>query len=180
MRDRSYFHSRGFSDETIDRELLGFDGDRYTIPVWRGVPQESACVQVARRKRPSTEGVKYLNIRGHGKTSLYGRWSLEGKELFVCFGLLTCLAMIQDGLPAASPSNGVVSWRPEFSAHFQRADKVYVIQDGTESERDPTHKVAASIGGHAKVVVTPWDYVDYADLRTGGRSAGEFLEYVRA
>jgi len=194
---RTYFHSRGFTDETIDLLQWGWDGRRFTIPVWDGVPGESRVHQVARRRCDEVEmrqlreempeadeqtlrealPQKYLNIWGYGGNHLYGKWSLKGPVLYVFFGLLTAAMAIQDGLPACSPSNGVGSWQDEWSQYFQEADTVWVLQDNTPSERDATHLVAASIGGHARVVVTPGEG-DYADYKVGGGTVKEFLEYI--
>jgi len=184
---RAYFHSRGFTDETIDREMWGWDGRRYMIPVWDGVPGESKVHQVARRRCDEVEmkllreadeqlmPAKYLNVRGYAGNHLYGKWSLKGPVLYVFFGLLTAAMAIQDGLPACSPSNGVGSWQDEWSKHFQEADEVWVLQDNTPGERDATHLVAASIGGHAKVVVTPGEG-DYNDYKMNGGTVEGFLK----
>ena len=192
---RAYFHSRGFTDATIDLLQFGWDGSRYVLPIYEdlGGPVRQVArrrcdeveIELLRKEMPEADDLtlrkalpaKYLHLFGHGGFSLYGRWTLQGSELFVVFGILTAAMMIQDGFPCCSPSGGVGSWQDEWAQHFQEADVVWVLQDNTPGERDATHLVAASIGGHARVAMTPGKG-DYADYRISGGTVEGFLRYL--
>ena len=192
---RTYFLNRGFSDETIDKLMFGWDGTRYVLPIYEDL--DGPVHQVARRRCDELElaklreempeadeatlrkvlPAKYLHLRGHGGHSLYGKWTLQGPELFVVFGILTAAMGIQDGLAMCSPSSGVGSWQDEWSQYFQEADVVWVVGDGNVTERDQTWAVASSIGGHARVIETPGGADDYNDWRLE-HSIEEFRDYL--
>ena len=200
LRDRSYLYNRGFTDSTIDRMQFGFDGRRYTIPVWEGPPGESFVYQVARRRHDQLEmrrlrgempdadedalhdamPPKYLNVPGHPGHRLFGKWTLKGKQdiAFVFAGLFTVASAIQDGFEVASPSNGVGSWQDEWAQHFSMYARVYVIQDREGNERDAAHMIAASIGGHARVLLSPPGGDDYNSFRASGGTVVQFRDYV--
>ena len=179
---RRYFLGRGFSDETVGDRLWGWTGQRYVIPIWEEEPGSVSYQAALRRPDDVSEpdAPKYLTL--HKGSFLHGRWSLsrasDGGEVFVFFGVLTAEKAIEDGLPAVTPSHGVATWQDEWSEWFQQYNRVWVVQDGNESERDRTWAVAASIGGHAKVVVTPEPFDDYLDYRQAGHSVEDFLSIL--
>lgn len=129
---REYYHSRLFTDATIDRELWGFDGRRYAIPVWSGKPQESECLGIRLRKKDG-DGPKYLGIRGSNNPVLYNVWSLVGETgAFIFFGEFDAALACQDGFPACSPTNGCAVWDNSWDDHFGDKDAIVIVPDRGE------------------------------------------------
>ncbi len=107
---RHWFHSRGFTDETIDREMFGWDAQRYVIPVWEGEPGKSSCLGVRLRKSElvADSAPKYVGLHGHNLSTVWGRWHCKGNNLVFGFaGELDAARAVQDGFPAFSVVNGV-------------------------------------------------------------------------
>lgn len=106
---RSYFHSRGFTDKTIDQEMFGWDGQRYVIPVWEGEPGNSSCLGVRKRKA-NGQGPKYIGLKGSNHPTVWGRWHCRDQRLVFAFAgeLDACLA-VQDKFPSFSIVGGIQS-----------------------------------------------------------------------
>jgi hypothetical protein len=111
-RRKWFLDERMFTDETIDRYMLGWDGTRYTIPVWAGEPGASACLNVRRRASELTpdDRPKYIGVEDYNNATLCGRSHVTGETVLVLGGELDCYLAAQDGLPALSPVNGVWGW----------------------------------------------------------------------
>lgn len=176
---RAYFHGRGFTDATVDEQLFGWSGHRFVVPVWEGKPQESAVVQVRLRKAPGDESSapKYLNLTGFPGPYLYNSWALEGQEAAVIFfGEFDAALAYQHGLPAASPTNGMLCWNEEWTRRFLR-DKgsVKIVPDRGEEERG--WRLRAEIDARATVVEYPDDFEgkDFTDWILSGRLAQDLF-----
>jgi len=107
---REYFHSRGFKDDFIDRELWGWNGSRYTLPVWEGEPGNSTCIGVRCRRweeGPETTP-KYIGLTDMNPPTIWGRWYCRNSKTILAFaGELDAARAIQDELPAFSLVNGM-------------------------------------------------------------------------
>jgi len=193
---RTYFHNRGFADNTIDREQFGFDGRRYVIPLWTGVPQESKLAAVKLRrddegevKRLQENGLegetlrsalklipKYI-LRGSYNPLLYCYWRVKGEEtIFVFFGEFDCALAIQFGLPACSPVHGANSWQKDWGSKYLRyAKEMIIIPD--RGEREQGFIAKSLIGGHAKVFKWPdGNFNDFNDYILQGETSASFLQ----
>lgn len=116
---REYFYNRGFSNQTIEQELFGFDGTRLCIPVWDWEPQYSNCLGVRKRKIDNGEGPKYVGLRHMNGACVYGKYSCLGRKTVLAFaGELDARLAIQDGFGAFSLVNGVGSFT-RFPDHWQ-------------------------------------------------------------
>lgn len=190
---RTYFHNRGFANHTIDRELFGFDGRRYTIPLWTGVPQESILAAVKLRrddegevKRLQENGLdgetlrnalkilpKYI-LKGSYEPLLYNKWAVEGKEeVWVFFGELDAALATQLSLPSCSPVHGANGWARDWGrTHLRAAKRVNIFPD--RGEEDQGFRVKAMIGGQAGVLrfpEGPWS--DFGEFILAGHYAKE-------
>ena len=106
---RAYYHGRGFTDATIDSEMWGWTGKRYSLPVWSGKPGESPCWGVRLRKGlDSDPGPKYMGVAGHNRPTVWGRYHCQGHyTVFAWAGEFDAAYAVQDGLPSFSVVNGV-------------------------------------------------------------------------
>lgn len=191
LERRSYFYRRGFSDRTIDFELWGWTGDKYSIPVWSGSPSDGGkAFQVKFRRADDLEKArleidgfrgadleealakipKYMGMKGRG-VWLYDGWKVRpAKIAVVFFGELDAALFNQDWwddpfLAACSPTGGAVSWNEDWRPYFWNADEVVVVPDAGEEEQG--RRFAAKIGGHSRLQVIPSDcgVKDYGEIR---------------
>lgn len=110
---RAYYHSRGFSDQFIDSELWGWDGERYCLPVWEAEPGNSACLGVRRRitVEREHEALKYIGLKDHNQACVWGRWHCRDAKLALAFaGEFDAARAVCDGFPSFSLVNGVRSF----------------------------------------------------------------------
>ena len=163
-KHRSYFHSRLFTDETIERELWGWDGSHYVIPIWSGRPQESSC-WLKLRNPDGAKGPKYLNSKGSIQT-LYNLWTIEGEsQIFIFFGEFDAALAYQDGFAAVSPTGGCGNWNPDWSTHFEKKTDIIVVPD--VGEEFFAHRVALALGeSRCRVLSLPaYCGKDYSEFR---------------
>lgn len=177
---REYFQSRLFSDATIDREMWGWNGRRYVIPVWEGTPGKR-CISV-RLRAVNGDMPKYIGLKGYNDASLFNMWHVEQfykdwpeglKVVYLFFGEFDSMLATQDGFPSVSPTNGQNAWLPEWDEVFEEYNIVLIPDRGEELRG---FQVASRFPGRSCVVNWPegeWD--DYNSWRLAGRTPDEFL-----
>lgn len=110
---RQYFYSRGFTDEFIDRELWGWTGKRYTLPVWEGEPSNSDILGVRQRKPDNQKegSAKYVGLKGYNTSGvIWGKWHCRNSKTIVATaGEFDAAMFVQLGIPAISIVNGINS-----------------------------------------------------------------------
>jgi len=175
---RDYFHERLFTDETIDREMWGWDGSRYVIPVWDGKPGESDCISVRRRAGSKELEPKYIGLKGHNGPCLYNTWSTSGSDIvYIFFGEFDAQLASQDGFPSVSPTNGQNTWDESWNSFFDRFSKVIIVPDKREELR--AYQVASKFPWRSCVVKWPeGPFNDYNSFRMGGGTQKDFQELI--
>lgn len=179
---RKYFNDRLFTDQTIDREMWGWDGHRYVITVWKDEPGVD-CMSVRRRASKKDVMPKFIGLKGYNGKCLYNRWHLEQfysewpksvpKVAYIFFGEWDSALALQDGLPAISPTNGQNSWLPEWDS-FLSEYSVIVVPDKKEEMRG--FQLASRFPGRSSVVLWPdGDYDDYNSFRLLGGTVEDFM-----
>ena len=109
-----YFIERGLNVLTIGREMLGWDGTNYTIPIWEYQPSLSRCIgtRFRRSELSPINTPKYKGITGNNSPGFWGRWYTRTRDWMVLFaGELDAGLAVQDGLPATSLINGMGSFK---------------------------------------------------------------------
>ena len=112
-----WFYDRGLTDETINSGLLGYDGFRFTIPVFgadgslRTIRYRADYTRLPDKLMDGLREVpvpKYSGIRGRNGLYLYGAHWLkpDRKYVVLCEGELDALLLRQLGLVAVSATNG--------------------------------------------------------------------------
>lgn len=178
---------RGFTRETIERFQIGWDGQRFTIPVRDA---EGELVNVRRydpvAKNPKDK-MKSWGI-GMGSAELfYPKFLAENDEVIITEGETDCIIGQQFGLPTVTHTGGALTFRREWAESF--TDKtVFICYDVDDSGKQGGQKVAAMLRRFAKAVfiirlplqAKGADLTDY--LVEEGHSADDFrtlMEGVR-
>lgn len=167
LRDR-----RGYSDETLSRFKLGWNGERITIPVY---DEYNRLVNLRLYQWDSTDDQwKVLNYsdereNSYGEVRIYGIENLTNtsiKSIIWCEGETDRILSEQMGFPTACPTSGAGSWLPNWNKYFRHIDCIYLAQDNDEAGRVATAKIAEKLYRITKVYIINWpdDMPDKGDI----------------
>ena len=176
---------RGLKKETLRRFMLGFDGDRITIPVFN---EFGMCINVRRYSFSSHTRQKMISYKGKNPKRRYGGIYLfpvdnlvrqKTNSVLVCEGEWDCLLANQLGYNAVTATSGAGKW-PEgldslFSGKVVRI--VYDVNDVSQGKKSHVgqlgaQKIAERLSAQArsiKIVELPLD-------KEGGDLSDYFLE----
>ena len=153
---------RGLTDETLIKFQLGWDGERITIPIY---DEFNTLVNFRRYKWNSNEDQwKVLNYtdefnNAYGEVRIFGIDRVMDPELdYVvwCEGEMDRLSCEQRGFPAACPTSGAGTWKPNWSKLFRSKKRVYIAQDNDEAGRNATQKLCEKLYHTVDVYVVTW------------------------
>ena len=157
-RLRLLMNERGFSVETVEKWQIGWDGYRYTIPVF---DEDGNIVNVRRYKlgaKPDEQ--KMLNIKGHGEGRLFGLSILRSNEdVVLTEGETDCMILNQIGIPACTHTSGASVFKLDWIQKF-KGKAVYICYDNDDGGRKGAAMVAqklASVAAAIYIVVIPID-----------------------
>ncbi|MNB69345.1 DNA primase [compost metagenome] len=153
---------RGFTDETLNRFQLGWDGDRVTIPIY---DEYNSVVNFRRYKWNSDNDqfklINYTDEFGnmYGEVRIFGIENLVNDDIeYVvwCEGETDRIINEQYGFPTACPTSGAGAWRPEWLRYFRSKKRVYLAQDNDEAGRTATKKLAERLNKATDVYIINW------------------------
>lgn len=161
---REYYHKRGLSDETVDHFLLGWDGTRYTIPVFCG----GELLNVRRRRDEANKrdrGPKMLNTSGYGAAVLFNQDALQDAEsIVIAEGEFDTMLLAQHGWKAVCSTAGAGTFKPEWADLFNACRTIYICYDNDLAGRSGAAKVARLFGDKARIVTLPEEVGDAGDV----------------
>lgn len=152
---------RGFTDETLVRFQMGWDGERVTIPIY---DEFNDLVNFRRYKWNSNEDqwklLNYVDELGntYGEVRIFGIENLVNEELdYVVWseGETDRIINEQHGFPTACPTSGAGTWKPEWVKYFKNK-RVYIFQDNDEAGRNATKKLCERLARVTEVYTVNW------------------------
>lgn len=167
---RQYFYSRGFNDDFIDREMWGWNGQRFCLPVWEGEPGNSDILGVRQRKPDNQEkGFKYIGLKDMNPPTVWGRWYCKNQKTILAFaGEFDAALANQDGFPSFSVVNGIEAMAdfPENwpNLWFPDSQRMIVIFD--KKEEPYAGRLCQQwnrIKGSMKAKIFSWPLGDFKD-----------------
>src|SRR5215813_1528485 len=181
-RIRQYLNGRGIPDETIDLNLLGWNGWRITIPIFDRAGQ-IAFFKQAKDPEDKNDSPKMIAWpKGH--LELYGWENLKDSpsEIIICEGELDRLVLEANGLKAVTSTGGARAFRKEWAKEFESVPEIYVCFDNDEPGKAGALRVGRIIL-HAKIVELPSEVGDGGDVTDFfvrlGRSREDFLKLLQ-
>jgi hypothetical protein len=142
---------RGLSTKTIKRYGVGWDGQRYTIPIY---DKDGDLVNI-RRYKPNAKQAKDKMIswgKGHGEGRIYGFETLEKHdEVLLCEGEMDRLVALEHGLPAVAHTSGAMVFKAEWVTHFKGKD-VFIAYDEDKTGDNGAIKAAQMLKQTARSV----------------------------
>lgn len=153
---------RGLTDETVKKYLLGWDGQRLTIPVY---DEFNTLVNFRLYKWNSTDDawkvINYEDEHGnrYGEVRLYGIENLLDDSIdYVVYseGELDRICAEQHGFPTVSATSGAGSWKPEWTKYFRGKKRVYIAQDNDDAGRRAAAKLCDKLYRVVDCYVVQW------------------------
>ncbi|RLB44779.1 MAG: hypothetical protein DRH30_00555 [Deltaproteobacteria bacterium] len=144
-----WFHDkRGFSVATVKRWLLGWDGERVTIPIR---DSEGTLINVRRYLRDSkgAQGKMLSLAQGTGAAVLWPTKPLEGTEIIMVEGEWDAMLMHQQGFTnTMTVTSGAGTFKPDWVDLFKDKN-VVVMFDNDDAGRKGAIRVAGMLSGVA-------------------------------
>jgi DNA primase len=172
---RAYWHSRNLTDQTIGEFMLGFDGQRFTIPaLYRFIP-----FGVKRRKAADIDDgneAKYTSLYGSRVGIFNSDTLISAADVVICEGEIDAMLLHQSGIRAVSSTGGAGSWKADWAKFFTHVERVFVLYDNDGPGRDGAKKIQASIR-RAQVLTLPEGVKDVGELFEKSAGAVDWLKW---
>lgn len=178
---KALMDKRGLERKTIVDWELGFDGQRYMIPVRDA---DGELVNVRRYKMNGSVGDKMLNLPGHGAAAIFRPDILrDNEDIVITEGEMDCILLNQTGIPAITHTAGAATFRSQWAQLF--VDKnVWIAYDVDDAGRKGAKKVESLLQAFAAnvfIIELPLlskgaDVTDYIHLE--GHDRREFHELM--
>jgi DNA primase len=165
---RSYLKGRGVPATLIDRQLLGWNGERITIPIFGRAAGEVLGFRYAKSPADTTDSPEMLSGRA-AKPELYGWETLARKPYrnVICEGEFDRLLLEARGIPAVTSTGGADSFLAEWAAYFAEIEFIFICFNRSIASDRRAKKVQQLLPG-ARVVRLP------AEVGEGGTIADFF------
>lgn len=180
-RIRKYLNERGIPTPLIHKHLLGWNGERITIPI-PDRETKIAFFKLAKDPEDHSNSPKMLATPGT-HADLYGweRVLAKPEQIIICEGEFDRLVLESKGFAAVTSTGGVAVFRPEWADDLTKILQVYVCFDRDEAGRSGALRVGRLIP-HAKLVELPHEVGNAGDVTDFfvrlGRSREDFLQLL--
>lgn len=175
--------ARGISDAVIDLHLLGWNGQRITIPIF-GRNGEFAFLKLAKDPEDKTDSPKMLAAPG-AHAELYGWEQVLAKpaQIIICEGEFDRLVLESRDFAAVTSTGGALTFRREWAEAFSEIPKVYTCFDNDLAGRTGAERVARLIP-RTRIASLPQEVGEGGDVTDFfvrlGRSCEEFMQLLEA
>lgn len=154
---------RGIPATLIHRYLLGWNGERITIPI----PRRDGTIAFFKLARdPEDVEVAPKMLTSPGATAeLYGWDTLrrEPERVVICEGEFDRLVLEARGFPAVTSTAGALTFLAEWAEAIAKVPQVFVCFDRDEAGREGALKVARLLP-QARIVDLPEEVGDHGDV----------------
>lgn len=176
---------RGLDHQTVQRYGIGWNGNRYTLPIY----DDSGRLANVRYFQPDGDP-KWVNHRGYGSPPKLFPMDviLENDELIWCEGEMDCMLTNQKGLPAFTATGGAkIKWLPEWSELFR--DKVITLCfDRDKDGKNAINRVKPNLSkvtAEVRIIELPFPLLDkhgqdLTDFWLAGGTTSELLGLVKS
>lgn len=159
---------RGYTDETIKRFKLGYDGDRILIPI---IGQDGSVLNIRKYKYGAPKDKFIAWGPRYNRARLFPVENLSHQTIYLFAGEPDCMLACQFGLPAVTSTGGEDSWPQEFNDLLRGKDIVLVY------DVDPPGRKAAVAA--ANKMVRAVKSVSIATLPLAGtKEEKDFSDYM--
>jgi len=171
---RQFLKGRGIPATMIERQLLGWDGERITIPVFGENTREVLGFRYATLPKDPWDNPDVVSD-GHSDPELYGRETLARKphRVVVCEGEFDRLLLESRGFPAVTSTGGADVFLPEWAALFDGIEDVFICFRRSVAS-DTAAKRVQKVIPRARIAMLP------ADVGGNGSVCDYFLRLLQS
>jgi DNA primase len=158
-----YLNGRGIPSDLIRKHLLGWNGQRITIPIPDREGQ-IAFFKLARDPEDKSDSPKMLSTPG-AHAELYGWEQVLAKpeQIIICEGEFDRLVLEGQGFAAVTSTGGAGVFRPEWGEAFREIPSVCVCFDNDAAGQCGAERVARLIP-RARIVRLPAEVGEHGDV----------------
>lgn len=157
---RRYLQGRGIADTIIDRQLLGWDGKRISIPIF-GREGEILTFRFAKLPADKSQDPKAVISEVGSCPELYG-WDALAREphtVVICEGEFARLVLESRAYAAVASTAGAAAFLPDWAPRFANVARVYIAFDRDQAGEAAARNVK-SLLPRAKIVRMPAEVRD--------------------
>lgn len=153
---------RGLTDETLKRFMIGWDGERVTIPIY---DETGELANIRRYKWNSYEdSLKMINYEdalgnAYGENRIYGIDRLMDDRctaIVWCEGEWDRLVAEQNDIPACTTTAGANNFRVEWLKYIKRKKRIYICYDNDEAGKMATEFLVNNLRGALEIYTVQW------------------------
>jgi DNA primase len=175
--NRDYWYGRGYTDETINRFELGYDGKEwYTIPIY--VDGKFVNFQL-RKNNPKRMKHWYRGVGPHP----FNFSILKMNDWVVLTeGPVDAIMLTQYGIPAVSHTGAAGYWNNSWITYFNGIREIYCTYDNDKAGWNGSIKVSYGLGVGRVKIYNMWNFdekYDVSDYFNDGGSAEEFVQLLK-
>ena len=161
---RDYLKGRGIPSTLIETKLIGWNGERITIPLFGRKPSEILGLRYANLPEDMSGSPEMLSELG-AKPELYGWETLAQKprRVVICEGEFDRLTLEAQGFAAVASTTGAETFLEEWAAFFEGVKYVYVCFS-KRAKQSGAAKQVLSVLPSARIVTLPPDVADVTDF----------------
>ena len=155
-KHRQYWHKeRGLYYRTIDKYLIGWTGQFYSIPIYKNNRPYSLAF---RRHELDTISMKYMVLKGTVPI-LFNNDLLYLDKLLITEGFVDCLTMTQVGFPSVCSIIGSVNGFKKQWAKLFENKQIYILLDNDQAGQIGADNLHALLP-NSRVIRVPEQYKD--------------------
>src|SRR5437016_4061411 len=181
-RIRQYLNNRGITDLLIDFHLLGWNGNRITIPIYNR-EGEIAFFKLAKDPEDQTGPKMMASPGGYAELYDWGALLPEPSRIIICEGEFDRMVLEANGFIAVTSTAGAGVFKKEWAKVFVNIPEVYICYDRDEAGEKGAERVAGLIP-HARIVELPEEVGEGGDVTDYfvrlGRSREEVIRLLEA
>jgi Toprim domain-containing protein len=178
-KNRQYWYDRCLTDETIDRNRLGFYNGWFTVPLYKN----GSFLNFQCRRDEPKKSMKLWYEGTTFKPVLYNAEILNfTNEIFITEGLIDSILLTQMGIPSISKSSGAAHWDNEWYENFQNIKNIYYIADNDKAGNNAARIVAKSLGTERVKIYRfegEEEHFDTVNYFQRGGTKEEFIDKVK-
>ena len=159
---RTYWYNRLLTDDTIDKNRLGFHEGWSTIPLY-----ENGTFLNFQIRREDPKRIKYWYDNSSFSPVLYNAEILEFIDyVYITEGIVDSILLNQMGMPSVAQTGGNYYWNPKWNYLFSNVKSIIYIKDNDSAGDIHANLVANSLGtGRVRIVTLGnkehFDTIDY-------------------
>lgn len=174
-----WYDKRGYTDKTIDRFLLGYTGQYWTIPIFNNGTFKNFQI-----RGYDKFGNKIVKSYYSGIGRLYFNLDILPEDrstpIYITESIVDAIVLMQNGLFAVSQNSGASGWDHEWSRLLMDYERIYIAYDNDEAGDLGAKRTSKYLKHNSFVLKWPDGFpnkYDLTDLYKDGRIVEELNDY---